>query len=608
MLAPATALTASSTPNSDSTSQTDSHDQHPPKADKPAISSFVADPAAVTAGRFTTLSWMTSNATKVSISPASEREDDQPLPLTGRTTGVPLHTTTYKLMATGPGGTATATVTVTVTQPPPSVSISVSPDPIVAGQSATLSWASSGATSVTIDNGIGKVTPTGAMTISPTTSTTYTATAAAPSGTTTATTSATLVLSRPTRPPRPTGGDISNIKHIIFFAQENRSFDNYFGMLGQYRAGKGLPNNIDGLDLNAVQYDQNNVAVHPYHQVTVCAENTSPSWNPSWHAYDGGLMDGFVSAHNLPTTLDEQYHRVMAYYNQNDLPYYYELATQFATSDRFFGSVMTATIPNRMYLFGATSAGHIFPDPPPSGGFPIKTIFEELRDAGISWRYYYMDNSIFLAQFQAWNDPAIQNNVRNINEYYSYLADPNADTLLPQVVFIERAADTGLDEHPDNNTQSGAAVGAQIINALLASKAWPTSVFIHTYDEFGGLYDHVSPISAPAPDNIQPIASPGFETPLPGDFAHSDFRIPLIVISPWVRPQFVSHTPRELTSILKLIEVRFGLPSLTARDAWADNMLEFFDFSSPSRLTPPALPAQPTNGLCDFNHELDGQH
>lgn len=583
---------------------------------KPVITSFTASPDTVTRGLFTTLNWRTENATAVAVTPTSEREDDQPLPLSGRTTGVPLTTTTYTLTVTGPGGSASSTLTVNVTVPPPSVSLFVSPSTVVAGQSATLRWHSENAASITIDNGVGTVPPSGSQTITPIASTTYTATASGTAGTTTtAATTVTTVLSRPTRQTVPItsgspAGSLSSIKHIIFFVQENRSFDNYFGFLGQYRATRGLPaSDIDGMPSNAVQLDQNGVAVHPYHQQTLCAENTSPSWNPSWHAYDSGLMDGFVSAHDDPTTLDPQYHRAMAYYTESELPYYYELATQFATSDRFFASVMAGTIPNRMYLFGATSAGHIFPDPPPPGGFAIKTIFEELRDAGVSWRYYYLDNSIFLAQFQAWNDPAIQANVYPISNYYNTLADPNADNLLPQVVFIERGSDTcACDEHPGSNTQTGAAVGAQIINALMASPAWGSSVFILTYDEFGGLYDHVPIAAVPPPDNIQPIASPGFETPLPGDFAHTDFRVPLVVISPWVKPNFVSHTPRELTSILKIIETRFNLASLTARDASADNMLEFFDFSSPHWLTPPPLPTQTTSTPCDVSLELAGQN
>jgi phospholipase C len=90
---------------------------------------------------------------------------------------------------------------------------------------------------------------------------------------------------------------------------------------------------------------------------------------------------------------------------------------------------------------------------------------------------------------------------------------------------------------------------------------------------------------------------------LPGDFAHSGFRIPMVVVSPWVNPHHVSHVWRDYTSILRLIEDRFNVAPLTARDAAADNMSEFFDFSSPQLLTPPPLPTQPTNGVCDFNQE-----
>jgi phospholipase C len=340
-------------------------------------------------------------------------------------------------------------------------------------------------------------------------------------------------------------------------------------------------------------------------------ENTSPSWNPSWFSYDGGKMDNFVAVEELPSTIDPHYHRAMGYYNQDDLPYYYELASQFATSDRFFESVMAGTIPNRMYLFTATSFGHIFPDPPPQGGFPQKTFFRLMNEHGVNWRYYYQDNSIFLGQFSDWSDPAITGRVFPIDDWYATLADPQADSKLPSVIFIEHAAGTDIstafDEHPGTNTQQGVGRVKQILDALMKSDAWKSSVFIITYDEYGGLYDHVPIQAAPAPDGIAPIASPGFETPLPGDFAHTGFRIPIMVISPWVKPHYNSRTVRETTSILKLIEFRFGLPALTARDAWADNMIEFFDFSKPAWLTPPSLPAQPTNAPCDFSLELNGQ-
>ncbi len=556
---------------------------------------FSASPTSIISGQTSTLTWASQNATNLTI---DNGIGGVAVP-SGTTTVSPTATTTYTITATGAGGSATATATVTVQQQL-AITLTANPTSIASGQSSTLTWASQGAASVDIEPGIGKVNLSGSVSVSPTSTTTYTATAADASGNTKSA-SATVTVTA--------SGSLQTIKHIIFFVQENRSFDNYFGFLGPYKASRGFANDVDGIPSGAVQYDQNGVAVHPYHYQTTCVENTSPSWNPSWHAWNNGAMDGFVSAHELPTTIDPEYHRVMGYYNQDDLPYYYELATQFATSDRFFESVMSATIPNRMYLFTGTSFGHIYPDPPPSGGWTQPTIFRSLTNAGINWRYYYQDNSIFLGQFSDWNDPAIRSHVYNISDWYTTLADPNADNLLPSVIFIERASSTGFDEHPDNNTQAGAARGAQIINALLASKAWASSVLILTYDEFGGLYEHVPIQPAPAPDNIAPIYEPGVFDPTvaTGDFQHTGFRIPITVISPWVKPHFVSHKVRETTSILKLIETRFGLPPLTARDAWADDMTEFFDFSSPSWQTPPPLPAQPTGELCSFSAELNGQ-
>jgi len=136
---------------------------------------------------------------------------------------------------------------------------------------------------------------------------------------------------------------------------------------------------------------------------------------------------------------------------------------------------------------------------------------------------------------------------------------------------------------------------------LLNSPSWATSVFIQTYDEAGALYDHVVPASMMQPDSFPPMLQAGDK---PGDFAHSGLRIPVMVISPWSKPNYVSHTWRDLTSILRLIETRFNIAqSLTARDAAADNMMEFFDFTTAHWLTPPSLPTQPTNGVCSNSLE-----
>jgi phospholipase C len=137
----------------------------------------------------------------------------------------------------------------------------------------------------------------------------------------------------------PPNSALSKIRHIIYLVQENRSFDNYFGKLGQYRVSKGLPNNIDGIPANAAVKNTQGQSVPSFHYQTVCTENLSPFWNETHLDIDGGLMDGFArTSTSVPSTIDPTGTRVMGYYDQTDLPYYYELATQFATSDRFFSA------------------------------------------------------------------------------------------------------------------------------------------------------------------------------------------------------------------------------------------------------------------------------
>jgi phospholipase C len=392
---------------------------------------------------------------------------------------------------------------------------------------------------------------------------------------------------------------LSHIKHIIFMVQENRSFDSYFGRLGAYRASLGLPNNIDGMNLNATLHNVNGQPVHPYHYQTECTDQLTPSWDEAHLDVDGGKMDQFVITNGeFHSSSDPTGTRAMGYYNQSDLPYYYAAAAQFATSDRFFSPVLANTVPNRMYLFAGTSFGNAFPVNPPSGGFAQSTIFAHLDKAGVSWRYYYQgaESSAFIEQFSIF-----QTDFKKVVPLSNWFTDVKTESTLPSVIFIERGGTIGLDEHPLNNVQKGASDVAGIINALLHSPSWADSVFILTYDEGGGLYDHVPPAREIPPDKIAPKLS---STDQKGLFNQSGFRIPLIVISPWVKPNFVSHTTRDYTSVLRLIEDRFNVANLTLRDLMADNMMEFFDFSAgPPLLTPPPLPAQPTNGACNFSLE-----
>jgi phospholipase C len=201
---------------------------------------------------------------------------------------------------------------------------------------------------------------------------------------------------------------------------------------------------------------------------------------------------------------------------------------------------------------------------------------------------------------------------QNIQPISQYLTDVQNGTL-PQVAEIEPASDAGLDEHGTDydtggptNIQSGEAFVSSLINPLMKSSSWSSSVLFWTYDEAGGLYDHVAPQPMPSPDGIAPkdLLSGDICTTSTGpncNFTWTGYRIPLVVVSPYAKKNFVDHTVADYTAILKFIETRWSLPALTARDAAQIDMTEFFNFTNPPWTTPPSPPAQNTSGACYLN-------
>jgi len=278
-----------------------------------------------------------------------------------------------------------------------------------------------------------------------------------------------------------------------------------------------------------------------------------------------------------------------------------------------------------MYLPAGTSHGHAYPlndSGSPQLSDPI--IFQILQQAAISWKIYVhpgpdgaTDPASLYQQSYVQNftygSTILNQFPQNIQPIAQYFTDVQNGTL-PQVAMIEPASEVALDEHPadlDNSTppniQAGAKYVASIMNALMASPSWKDSAFIFTFDEFGGFYDHVAPQPTVSPDGIAPtdLFTGDVCTKVTGptcDFTYTGYRVPLIVVSPFAKKQYVSHTVADYTAILKLIETRFGLTSLTQRDAAQIDMTEFFDFNNPAWMTPPSPPAQKTGGACYLDH------
>jgi len=479
-------------------------------------------------------------------------------------------------------------------------------------------------------------------------------------------------------------GSLQSLNHIILFAQENRSLDEYFGYMRAYWAANGIPDqSFDGLpQFNPASgiaplqgpapsvpgCDPSNPAgskvcapdpkttVTSFHSPSVCTEELSPFWNEShvdWNdvfSYPNATspqLNGFVEAaandarqYYLPVN-DLNGHRSMGYFEDTDLNYYYYMASNFATSDRWFSPVMSRTQVNRLYLIGATSQGDAYPlgsNSADQNQLTATPIFEQLQNAGITWKIYVnADNSpcatmtgdtqsqcllerySYLNQFtyegtilaSAGKSPDLLQNIVPVTQYTT---DAQNGTL-PQFALIEPASVEGLDEHPSDsdaypgNVQTGAAYASGLINTLMKSQSWKDSALIFTYDESGGFYDHVPPQPAAVPDqyaypiDLQPTDRCDGANQSSGvcSFGMTGYRVPLIVISPFSKKNYVSHTVYDTTAVLALVEKRFGVAALTARDkSQPDMSTDFFDFTNVPWATPPTPPVQNTNGTCSL--------
>jgi len=458
--------------------------------------------------------------------------------------------------------------------------------------------------------------------------------------------------------------DISALNHIVFMAQENRSFDHYFGALRAYWAANGIPDqSFNGLPQfnptegepplkgpaptnpgcdpafpppKSCKVDSGSPQIESYQLITQCVENPGDDWSPShvdWNLLDPlsgtPTLDGFVFESAQYARRKQRFNdvgglRAMGYNDGTDLNYYYFMATNFATSDNWFAPVMTRTPPNRQYLVAGTSQGYVHKIPLTDPPLTATTIFQVLQQAGITWKIYVnpqgssctgppYDPSCLLGlsviQDFAWGQTIPTHYPKNIAPMSEYFTDLQNGTL-PNVALIEPASDAGYDEHPSNtdtaltNIQTGANYVSSLINALMNSPSWRDSAFILTFYEAGGFYDHVPPAPTVSPDGIKPVDLGENDVCYPPqtgptcDFVYTGYRLPLIVVSPFTKKNYVSHTAADLTAILKLIETRFNLQSLTNRDAAQMDMTEFFDFKNPPWMTPPTPPAQATNGAC----------
>jgi phospholipase C len=383
------------------------------------------------------------------------------------------------------------------------------------------------------------------------------------------------------------------IDHILVVMMENRSFDHYFQKLPE----RGQPD-ADVAPEGFTNPDSEGNPVGLFHQQADCFVDTDHSWAATAEQIGDGDMSGFVvtneGRHENPSGGDLEMlagRRAMGHYDEPDLPFYFWLANTFAIGNRYFASLPGPTFPNRMYLYAASSFGAVHNTIPGDA----ETIVDLLEKRQVSWRIYASSSpglALFLSKVSLFPD--------HVFPIAQYFADAAAGTL-PAFAFVDPAiglatgqVDTN-DEHPPALAKVGQRFVAEVVDALTRSPNWPRSALFLTYDEHGGLYDHVPPPRACPPDEHEPELEQGDPA---GRFDRLGLRVPFIVVSPYAKSHHVGHQIYDHTSILRFIEARFVMPALSRRDANALAPWDMFDFASPPREAPAVpLPPQATAEL-----------
>ena len=358
----------------------------------------------------------------------------------------------------------------------------------------------------------------------------------------------------------------SGIEHVVLVMMENRSFDHFLGWLPHAngrQAGLAYPN-ITGL-------------LQPTFHLTDyqgCAyQDPDHSYEGGRVEYDNALCDGWLRVNDAFS---------IGYYQQTDLPFLGAAAPHWTVCDNYFSAIMAETYPNRLYQHAAqTDRIHNS-----TTASTLPTIWDRLANAGLSGKYFFNDvpfTALWGTRYLSISRP-----------FTEFLTDAAAGTL-PHVSFIDprfmdETSGTSNDDHPHADIRNGEVFLSQIYNAVTSSPLWPKTLLIINFDEWGGFFDHVPPPTAPIPAADQLAGNQD---------GRLGFRTPLVLISPWSPRGQVSHTQFDHTSVLKLIEWRWGLNALSVRDASANNLAHALDFTLPNTYAPAyVVPSGPFGTPC----------
>jgi phospholipase C len=379
----------------------------------------------------------------------------------------------------------------------------------------------------------------------------------------------------------------SPIEHVVVLMLENRSFDHLFGLHPGVDgiAGKALANRLDP----AAPVSAKNPSFEAGPGASFAVERgQGPShslngtnvqlFNDKTETQGPVLLSGFVRSYadalrhdRVGHPSDDELAAPMRAFSPGDLPALDALAREFVLCDRWFSEVPGPTMPNRLYVHAATSAGYAHNDW--SHVFDFRTIYNSLVEAGRSWAVYFSDE-VELARFSQINQQR-----QSFRVFEERFVDDARAGELPSYTFIvprfaagQEPGQLNTSMHAPQDLRPGDALVAQVYEALRAHEAaWSKTLFIVTFDEHGGFHDHVAPPRAPSPD--------GISSPAPDDtasfapffaFDRLGLRVPTLLVSPRLPRGKVDSTPYQHTSILATLRELFDLGApLTARDAAA---------------------------------------
>jgi phospholipase C len=419
------------------------------------------------------------------------------------------------------------------------------------------------------------------------------------------------------KPPR--CASLRDIEHIVILMQENRSFDHYFGT---YPGVDGFDDRRHGgkaftqRGYDAPGFDGKLLPFHfdSFDGLGECTHDITHSWGPQHRSWDGGDMDRFYLEHKAvdgPAIGAS----TMGYYRRADLDFDYALADAFTICDAFFCSALGPTDPNRLYAMSATL------DPAGSNGGPLletlvatrgqkagaftwTTMPEQLQARGIDWKVYTSPSGgVFQNVLPYFHNFQTNAELQARGTTPTYPNDFDADLAaghLPQVSWV--LPELLQTEHPPYGPPTrGEFATAQLLSKLSAdSERWSKTALIVTYDENGGFFDHVPPPTPRSETDGEfltvanlPTAAEGIRGPI-----GLGFRVPTLIVSPLSRGGFVSSEVFDHTSVLRLLEKRFGaeVPNLSHwRRAVTGDLTAAFNFAGPDG----SVPSLPSPSLSD---------